>query len=762
MGKARAVEKEGKSYMLTAPRKTDRHSGRDESLGNGENADQELTPGVQWGKMDTSEHFVQFYDTDEFLLDSVSGFIGAGLGAGGACIVVATKVHREGLEERFQTIGLDLAVASARGTYLALDAGETLSKFMVDGMPDPQRFFAVIGGLIERMQKGQRRVRIFGEMVAQLWSEGNQVAAIRLEALWNELYHSTEAFSLFCAYPIRGFAGEGYQEQFTEICQQHSHVIPDESYTLLASPEERLRAVTLLQQKAVTLECEIGERRVTEQRLRASENRYRRLFEASTDGILIVDPSSALITDVNPSLLHLLNSTIEQVMGLELWQVGLLPDKQTQQAFLEQMQQDRLLRYEMLELPSTNGGPRYVEWVSTLFRANGHEVIQCNLRDITDRLQAEEANLYLAAIVSSSEDAIFSKDLDGTITSWNAAAVRMFGYSAQEIVGKPVSTLFPPDRVDEFVQIMERIRRGERVDHYETKRLLKDRSQLSVSVTVSPIKNSRGTIIGASDITRDISKRKELEEQREAFVGLVTHELKNPLTALQGNIQLAQRLLTRLLSRAEQLEEEQRRILEDVLTMLARSHQPLRVQQRLISDLLDLSQIQEGKLELQLATCNLVELVYETVQDYQAAHPSRLITLDLPELDPILVHADRDRLQQVLGNYLANALKFSPDSEPVHVGMDVESGAVRVWVQDHGPGLSAKQQAYLWQRFYRVPGTPIQHGWKRGLGLGLYICRQLISRQQGQVGVESSPGRGARFWFTLPALSSATSIPETN
>ena len=212
--------------------------------------------------------------------------------------------------------------------------------------------------------------------------------------------------------------------------------------------------------------------------------------------------------------------------------------------------------------------------MSTLFQANGHEVLQCNIRDITDRRQAEEARLHLAAIVSSSDDAILSKDLDGMITSWNAAAERMYGYSAQEIVGQPVTLLFPPDRQNELTQIMERIRRGERVDHYETTRVRKDGSQLSVSVTVSPIKNS-STVIGASAIARDITERKALEQQREAFVGLVTHELKTPLTALQGNIQLAQRRLTRLLSQAEQLEEEQQRTLEDVLTMLGRSQQAL-------------------------------------------------------------------------------------------------------------------------------------------------------------------------------------------
>jgi PAS domain S-box-containing protein len=560
---------------------------------------------------------------------------------------------------------------------------------------------------------------------------------------------------------MHGFAGEGYGKQFTEICQQHSHVIPDESYTLLASPEERLHSITLLQQKALSLEAEIAERKAAEERLRISENRYRRLFEASTDGILLIEPRSGLITDANPSLLHLLGSTREQVVDRELWQMGLLPDQSTQHAFLRQVQQDRVARYEMRELATTAGEPRYVEWMSTLFQANGHEVLQCNLRDITDRRRAEEARLHLAAIVSSSDDAILSKDLDGIITSWNTAAERMYGYSAQEIVGQRVTLLFPPDRSDEFRQIMERIRQGERVDHYETTRVRKDGSLLSVSVTVSPIKESSGSISGASAIARDISKRKELEQQREAFVGLVTHELKNPLTALQGNIQLAQRLLTRLLSQAEQLEEEQQRMLEDVLAMLGRSHQPLRVQQRLINDLLDLSHIQEDKVELHLAVCNLVGLVYETVQDHQAAHPSRLITLDLPEQDPIAVYADRDRLQQVLSNYLTNALKFSPASEPVQVGMALEAEAVRVWVADHGPGLSAEQQAHIWQRFYQAPRTPVQSGWKMGLGLGLYICHQLISRQQGQVGVESRPGEGSRFWFTLPLLSSPSPLPET-
>lgn len=697
------------------------------------------------------EHFVQFYETDDFLLDVLSEFIGAGLGSGAACIVIATQAHREELLHRLQANGFDLTLARVQERYFALDAGETLAQFLEGGLPNPQRFARVIGAAIERAEKGAQRIHIFGEMVAQLWQQGNQQATLRLETLWNELPGARSHLSLLCAYPMSLFAGCEHAELFARICELHSRVIPDESYTRLSGQNERMRAVSLFQQKALSLETEITQHRATEERLRRSENRSHRLFEASGDSILVVNPRSGLITDANASLLQLLGYTREQVVGRELWQVGLLRDRQAQQTLLQQIQHARLLHHEVIAMALPGGAPRSIEWVSTLFQSNEEEILQCNLRDITDHMRAEEARLHLAAIVSSSEDAILSKDLDGVITSWNDAAERMYGYSAQEIVGRPVSLIFPPDGQREFSDIMEHIRQGERVEHFETMRVRKDGSTLSVSVTVSPIKTSNGTITGASAIARDISKRKELERQREAFISLVTHELKNPLTALQGNIQLARRLLTRL-QKTEHLEAEQR-MLTDVLTMVGRSQQLLRILQRLINDLLDVSRIQEDKVELRMGSCELVKLVEETVQDYRAAHPSRHIALELPTRDSIPVYADRDRIQQVLSNYLTNALKFSPASEPVQVRMRLDKRIVRVQVTDHGPGLSAEQQAHIWQRFYQAPRTPVQDGWKVGLGLGLYLCQHLIHRQQGEVGVESRPGKGATFWFLLPVQS---------
>ncbi len=176
-------------------------------------------------EMSESEHFVQFYETDAFLLDSLSGFIDTGLAEGGACIVLATKAHRESLEERLKSHGLDLAAAQTQGDYISLDAAEALSKFMVNGLPDPERFALVFGDMIMRAAEGRHHVRVFGELVALLWADGKRAAAIRLEELWNDL-GKLHPFSLFCAYPMHDFGSEVYEAEFTEICNRHSQVAP--------------------------------------------------------------------------------------------------------------------------------------------------------------------------------------------------------------------------------------------------------------------------------------------------------------------------------------------------------------------------------------------------------------------------------------------------------------------------------------------------------------------------------------------------------
>jgi signal transduction histidine kinase len=196
---------------------------------------------------------VQFYESDDVLVDAVGAYLAAGLRSGEAAIVVATAAHRAGLAAYLAAAGLDLAVARTDGHYLALDAAETMAQFLVDGMPDPGRFTEVIGGLIAEAGAAGRRVRIFGEMVALLALDGNRAATTRLEALWNEL-QATRSFVLVCAYPIQDLGGEPFADLVYQVCAEHSRVIPAESYAALTAADDRDRAVTVLQQKARSLE----------------------------------------------------------------------------------------------------------------------------------------------------------------------------------------------------------------------------------------------------------------------------------------------------------------------------------------------------------------------------------------------------------------------------------------------------------------------------------------------------------------------------
>ena len=229
-------------------------------------------PRDDWRAMAKSEHFVQFYEDDNFLIESVAQFIGAALGSGGGAIVIATPAHRLATQARMQAHGLDVAAFEARRQYIPLDAAETLAKFMVNSAPDPVLFRETIGPVLSGLKKDGRSISAFGEMVALLWANGNGAAAIRLEELWNELA-TTFTFSLFCAYPIGGFHGQTDGQPFTHICDKHTRVIPAESYTAEPEVDERLRSITLLQQKAVALAAETKERERAEELLREQQTR---------------------------------------------------------------------------------------------------------------------------------------------------------------------------------------------------------------------------------------------------------------------------------------------------------------------------------------------------------------------------------------------------------------------------------------------------------------------------------------------------------
>ncbi|MBA2286344.1 MAG: PAS domain-containing protein, partial [Ktedonobacteraceae bacterium] len=258
----------------------------------------------------------------------------------------------------------------------------------------------------------------------------------------------------------------------------------------------------------------------------------------------------------------------------------------------------------------------------------------------------------------------------------------------------------------------------------------------------------------------------EAHRRMDEFLGLASHELKTPITAIKGNVQLAARRVKTVEAILADADIVMGQDLQATARATTQLHQALTTAQellirtngqidrlvRLVNDLLDVSRIQAQRLELLLEHYNLVTLLQEVVEDHRnMAPPERTISLVVHAGDPLPVVADADRIRQVVTNYLTNALKYSETSRPVVVTLDMpDAHTARVSVHDEGPGLSTEHQQRVWERFYRVPGIEVQTGSGVGLGVGLYICHTIIERHHGTVGVESTPGKGSTFWFTLP------------
>jgi signal transduction histidine kinase len=234
----------------------------------------------------------------------------------------------------------------------------------------------------------------------------------------------------------------------------------------------------------------------------------------------------------------------------------------------------------------------------------------------------------------------------------------------------------------------------------------------------------------------------------EQFLGIVSHELRTPLTTLQANIQLLPRRLDAL-AQSRSNPPDYTRAVVVLRTLVERCEQSLLRLRRLVGDMLDMAHIQHGRLEFHMAPCDLDRLVSEMVKDQALLNPTRQIRW-MPTACTVPVIADAGRIEQVVVNYLSNALKFSREDQAVEVRLETTEGLARVSVHDEGIGVPLEEQAYLWERFYQSEATAWQSGSQIGLGIGLYISKTIVERHHGHVGIESTPGHGSTFWFTLP------------
>ncbi len=248
---------------------------------------------------------------------------------------------------------------------------------------------------------------------------------------------------------------------------------------------------------------------------------------------------------------------------------------------------------------------------------------------------------------------------------------------------------------------------------------------------------------------------RQLNRRKDEFLGIVSHELRTPLTSLQGYLEL----LARRFSAWRPTEGEAGELARNVAsarTAIQYSEESVRRIAQLVDEILDDTRIRDGRLVLHREPCDLGAIVRKAVEEQQALAPGRTIRLEIPAATLVPVMADARRIAQVVTNYLTNALKYSKADRPVEVCLEVTGDQARVSVRDEGIGVPATEQAHVWERFHLIDGNKVQSGSGVSLGVGLHISKSIIEGHQGRVGVQSVPGQGSTFWFTLPLARPAT------
>ncbi len=378
-------------------------------------------------------------------------------------------------------------------------------------------------------------------------------------------------------------------------------------------------------------------------------------------------------------------------------------------------------------------------------------------RPIAERLRAEETRARLAAIVESSDDVIVSKTLDGVITSWNGAAERMFGYAVAEAIGQPITLIVPPECHGEEAQLLARLQRGERIKHFETVRVTKGGNRVNVSLTVSPVRNNAGQIIGASKIARDITERRRLEEERLAllaetqaanrakddFLAMFGHELRDPLAA----IATAAHLLRVAIS------------LDDVARPRMVIERQIGHVRRMIEDVLDAARVRAGKVALDPRPMNLAEAVEHALGVLRAGGRPGPRVIDVAT-EPVVVSADPTRLEQVVLNLLVNAVKYTPADRRIRVRVRAEGAWAVLQVEDEGAGIPPEILPRIFEMF--VQGSRSIDRAQGGLGIGLTLVRSLVELHGGTVeAVSAGLDRGSVFTVRLPRVAMTVSPEAT-
>lgn len=479
--------------------------------------------------------------------------------------------------------------------------------------------------------------------------------------------------------------------------------------------------------------------------------KFRTFFEQGSNfaGVMALDGT---LLEANRLSLDACGYTRDEVIGKKFWDCGWWNRSPPLQAMIQEATRvavsGEIFRRETPYFLA-DGSVRYVDFILSPIKDDAGQVIFIAPTgvDITDRLHNEQVNARLAAIVNSSDDAIISKDLNGVITTWNAAAQRLFGYTAEETIGRSVTMLIPPERLNEEPGILDRIRRGEPIEHYETVRRRKDGTLIEISLTVSPLIDKSGHIIGASKIARDITDRKQIERalveadrQKNEFIATLAHELRNPLAPIRNSLNILK------LSHGDgasvlQLQEMMERQVNHMV--------------HLVDDLLEISRITTGKIELRVEQVDLAAVIRSAVETSKPLIDARQhrLAVSLPA-EKLIVEGDAVRLSQIVANLLNNAAKYTEPDGNIWLTVSRDGAEAVISVRDNGIGIASEHLPHVLEMFAQADRA--KRNSQDGLGIGLALVKRLIEMHGGKVEARSEgEGRGSEFVLRLPLSAKA-------
>jgi len=530
---------------------------------------------------------------------------------------------------------------------------------------------------------------------------------------------------------------------------------------------------------------DITEHKLVQESLQASETRYRRLFESAKDGIIILDAGSGLIVDINPFLTEMLGYSKEQLLKKAIWEIGFFKDVVANREKFEELQQKKYVRYENLPLETVDGRKVYVEFVSSVYLVNHHKVIQCNIRDITERKLAEDVLAWeqylIHLLLDNLPNYIYFKDRDSKFIRISSSLVHLFKLNNPlEAIGKSDFDFFTEEHARQaFDDEQQIIRTGQPITK-EEKETWAENKDTWVSTSKFPLRDKEGNIIGTFGISMDITSRKEfeiklqeknkkieaqneeyqqlneellqtneeLEEAKDraeesdrlktAFLQNMSHEIRTPMNAIMGFADLI----------TEQFDDKIK--LERFSKII---HQRSSDLLDIMNEILDIAKIESGMITANFEECKLVPLFSEIsmfFKEFQIQQGKEQIEFNI-EVDcgtSAIIRTDKVKLKQIFINLISNAFKFT-DIGKIKAGCKTdENNQLIFYVSDTGIGIPAEKQNFIFERFAQVEHSPDRlYG---GTGLGLSIVKGLIDILGGKIWLKSKPGKGSSFYFSFP------------